>query len=209
MDTTEKLGLNLPEKGYEDWGVPLNENFEKLDTAVGNLEEVIDTKVAALETRVNEEIGVAVEGLQGEVSNLSEQTAKLAGNNTFTGINAFTSKITSAAGTAFTQNIPDYKLGEVPISNYYPNALVLNDKEGQYFGFYGPGIYTDGSYAIRMGVKNQEGSDYNIINVGFHADGTPYSSLSYSPLASDNSKQIATTEWVLANAGIKISYEDE
>ena len=79
MDTTEKLGLNLPEKGYENWGVPLNENFEKLDTAVGNLEEVIDTKVAALETKVNEEIGVAVEGLQGEVSNLAEQTAKIEG----------------------------------------------------------------------------------------------------------------------------------
>lgn len=120
MDTTEKLGLNLPEKGYEDWGVPLNENFETLDTAVGNLEEVIDTKVAALETRVNEEIGVAVEGLQGEVSNLSEQTAKLDENNTFTGIN----------------NVP-------------------------------------------------------------------------TPAVGDNSTQIANTEWVLANAGIKISYEDE
>lgn len=87
MDTTEKLGLNLPEKGYENWGVPLNENFEKLDTAIGNIEEVIDTKVAALETKVNEEIGVAVEGLQGEVSNLSEQTAKIAENNAFIGMN--------------------------------------------------------------------------------------------------------------------------
>ena len=209
MDTTENLGLNLPEKGYEDWGVPLNENFEKLDTAIGAIEEVIDTKVAALETKVNEEIGIAVEGLQGEVSNLSEQTAKLAGNNVFTGSNTFTSKITSVAGTVFTQNMPEYTIGEVPISNYYPNALILNDKGGQYFGFYGPEILTDGSYAVRMGVKNQEGSGFNIIKVGFYADGTPCSSLSYSPPASDNSKQIATTEWVNANVGLEVSYEDE
>jgi hypothetical protein len=30
---TEKHGLNLPEKGTTDWNIPLNENFEKLDSA--------------------------------------------------------------------------------------------------------------------------------------------------------------------------------
>lgn len=32
MEKTEKLGLNLPEKGYKDWDVPINENFRILDT---------------------------------------------------------------------------------------------------------------------------------------------------------------------------------
>lgn len=32
MEKTEKLGLNLPEKGYKDWDIPINENFEILDS---------------------------------------------------------------------------------------------------------------------------------------------------------------------------------
>lgn len=32
MDKTSNLGLNLPDKGYRDWDVPINENFEILDS---------------------------------------------------------------------------------------------------------------------------------------------------------------------------------
>lgn len=32
MEKTEKLGLNLPERGYKDWDIPINENFRILDT---------------------------------------------------------------------------------------------------------------------------------------------------------------------------------
>ena len=37
MDKTSKLGLNLPDKGFRDWDVPINENFSLIDSKVAGL----------------------------------------------------------------------------------------------------------------------------------------------------------------------------
>ena len=198
MDTTEKLGLNLPEKGYENWGVPLNENFEKLDTAVGNLEEVIDTKVAALETKVNEEIGVAVEGLQGEVSNLSEQTAKLAGNNTFTGSNAFTKVVTSTAQPInFVAQNNTIEKGVTPTVDQYC-GYEFRGKDGVRLAYLGIHYDSDGSKFLDL-----QRLDTNLTYLCIH-----YPIRTLTPDASENSTIVPTTAWVRANLGIEVSYED-
>ena len=67
MDKTANVGLNLPEKGLRDWDVPVNENFNLLDTLIAAL---------------------------------MAESAKLAGNNTFTGTNAFKSLIMAATSAS-------------------------------------------------------------------------------------------------------------
>ena len=37
MDKTSRLGLNLPDKGFRDWDVPINENFSLIDSKVAGL----------------------------------------------------------------------------------------------------------------------------------------------------------------------------
>ena len=118
------------------------------------------------------------------------------GDETINGTKTFNNAVYCTNSNAYYQNMSGYTLGTVASSNYYPNSLILNDSKGQYFGFYGPEMLTDGSYSVRMGVRSQVNSkSYSILKVGFLSNGSMYTSAP-TPPASDNSTKIATTNWV-------------
>lgn len=126
---------------------------------------------------------------------------KLTGNQTIAGTKTFTNPVYCINNSAYNHNMPGYTNGTVPSTNYYPNTIILNDSAGQYFGFYGPEMLTDGSYSVRMGVRSQvDNTKYSILKVGCLPDGTFYTSAP-TPATSDNSTKIATT----ANVDAKIT----
>ena len=117
------------------------------------------------------------------------------GDETISGVKTFNNAVYCTSYSAYHQNMPGYIVGTTPSSNYYPNMAVLNDSKGQYFGFYGPEMLTDGSYSVRMGVRSQvNSSSYSNLKVGFLSDGSTYT-YAPTPPASSNDTQIATTNW--------------
>ena len=67
MDKTSRLGLNLPDKGFRDWDVPINENFSLLDAADGQ-----NVKVSGNQT-IND-IKVFTNSILRRISNLDVTT---------------------------------------------------------------------------------------------------------------------------------------
>lgn len=138
-------------------------------------------------------------GLQGQLDNTVHKT----GNETITGLKTFNNTVYCVNNNAYYHNIPGYTIGTAPSTNYYPNTLRLNDSTGQYFGFYGPEMLTDGSYYVRMGVRSQvDSTKYSILKVGCLSDGTFYTSAP-TPPTGDNSSQIATTAYVTNKVSTK------
>ena len=128
-------------------------------------------------------------------TDITNNVVHKSGNETISGTKTFNNAVYCTNNNAYYQNMSGYTLGTVPSSNYYPNSLTLNDSKGQYFGFYGPEMLTDGSYSVRMGVRSQVNSkSYSILKVGFLSNGSMYTSAP-TPPASNNSTQIATTNW--------------
>lgn len=117
-------------------------------------------------------------------------------DQTISGIKTFTKPVYCINNSAYHHNMPGYTNGTVPSTDYYPNTIILNDSAGQYFGFYGPEMLTNGAYSVRMGVRSQvDNTKYSILKVGCFPDGTFYTSAP-TPATSDNSTKIATTAYV-------------
>lgn len=127
---------------------------------------------------------------------ITAQAVKLSGNQTIAGIKTFSNPVYCINNQAYFHKMPDYTNGTTPSTNYYLNTMTLNDSTGNYFGFYGPEMLTDGSYSVRMGVRSQvDNTKYSILKVGCLSDGTFYTSAP-TPATSDNSTKIATTAFV-------------
>ena len=115
------------------------------------------------------------------------------GNETISGTKTLNNPVYCINNNAYYHNMSGYTIGTTPSTSYYPNTLILNDKNGQYFGFYGPEMLTNGSYSVRMGVRSQaDNTKYSILKVGCLSDGSFYTSAPTPTENTTSSTQIDT-----------------
>ena len=155
MDKTSKLGLNLPEKGFRDWDVPINENFSLIDAA-------------------------------------DAQNVKLTGNQTIEGHKTFTTRLITKNNGAHQVYTTD-KNSEYTIDN----ARAFREDGRTPWFFVGAQKNQNGNYYQRMGIWNNDNTAFAAINVGFKPDGSLFTEVPV-PSTSDNSSNIATTNWTRA-----------
>ena len=68
MDTTQILGLNKPSRGELNWDIPLNENFDKLDSEVGY--KCTLNKGNTTQTKVTETVSTLKQSVEPDYQNI-------------------------------------------------------------------------------------------------------------------------------------------
>lgn len=119
MEKTEKLGLNLPEKGYKDWDIPINENFEILDSKVAEVDKAIDAKQATITGGASTITSTNLTASRALVSNESGKVAVSAVTDTELG---YLAGITSSIQTQLNAKAPSGAINWIP--NYSSRATV-------------------------------------------------------------------------------------
>lgn len=128
--------------------------------------------------------------LQEKVKNAVVHTT---GNQTVGGVKTFTDEILAqhSITNAKTKSSADE----------FQSAMIFRDKQGQAFGHLQSASYGDtGDILVKLSAvtglrKETQDETTHYIGMGMRMDGTPYTTAP-TPPASDDSTQIATTEWV-------------
>lgn len=97
-------------------------------------------------------------------------------------------------------NATNMERGVVPLSSDLVTYFRFRDKNNSALGNIGYHQYTDGKTATIIGANSPSGSGSVYISVGYDSLGNPYTHAP-TPVSSDNSTNIATTEWVRTAAG--------
>ena len=132
-------------------------------------------------------------------SNTLSVTGATTINNTLSvsGVSTFTASPVTTSSNGYKVNCPNIDLSATPAENIYDNAVIVNDKNGNYIGYYGPGYYSNGSYTMRMGIKSKNTTTYNTIAIGYDSNGNGYTFV-MTPDASNSTSNdnIASCGWV-------------
>ena len=176
-------GANVQQKSTE-----MHLYFYLADFVRTPLESNLNTFITETKETLNEKVNVSDYSadktlIENDIDTLDDSTAKLATDNTFTGMNTFE----SATSNIYIKS-SSIDITSTPSSTQY-SYLDFYDKNNQRLGVIGAFQFTTGEY----GVYLQAG---NVASLNIRTNGTnSYTSVA-TPPTSDNSTQIATTAWV-------------
>lgn len=192
MTKTPNLNLNVPDYQDERWDIPVNENWELLDSAIAGKQNTLtfdSTPISGSSNPVTS--GGLYTALLGKANDSA--VVKLTGNQTIAGEKTFNNR------TRFTQQGPTIRNNNDDWSSTPAEQIYYQwgceDKNGIWLGGFEGNHLTDGSYTKRMCVRQQNGSGYASIIVGIRPDGSVWTSAP-TPATADSSTKIATTAFV-------------
>ena len=179
-------GANVQQKSTE-----MHLYFYLADFVRTPLESNLNTFITETKETLNEKVNVSDYSadktlIENDIDTLDDSTARLATDNTFTGMNTF------ERGAVFIKNV-NIDRDVNPSATQYASWLIQDKNGKQICNFY-VSQNTTGTVTASMIATGRDGVDARI-SVSRNVNGT---TMSYAPTppTSDNSTQIATTAWV-------------
>lgn len=102
----------------------------------------------------------------------------------------------TSENSLYVAKLTEVQYQNTPAENQFIHCFQVQDKNGNVLGDIEYTKRTDGSYNIALVCKNNANSTYSSLVAGFDENGNPFQQANNTPAANDNSKKIATTEFV-------------